>query len=425
MKRSALIFLLLPLLLLALCACSDKKAEAAPAVAESASPLRVAVVSDIHYTGEREYVYTGSFAAANDSSGSGKQVELLPALLDAFVAQQLRERPDVLLITGDNAFNGARVSHEALIEKLDALREAGILVLTLPGNHDINTFALTFPDGEAVEAPSVSPEEFCALYAAYGYDGALSRDGASLSYVYDSGRGVRFFMLDTNFRYGSIYGSVPEGTMKWLSRELKACLSAGDQAVVAGHHNLLDHNPLFAFGYTIDNGEALRELLLEHGVTLFLSGHLHPQSIAAEGGMTDIATESFAVYPHRYGLLEIEGAAWRYSARQTEVERWAAESGSEDERLLYYDEYGYRFLYNGTYTQLKAGLTAIKDAAKREEVCDSVATANVNYFMGDPSPVIPKELIDILAETGQGSFIGYLSTVTGLPPSLSAEGRYG
>ena len=386
--------------------------------------LRVAVVSDIHYTGERDYVYTGSFAAANDASGTGKQVELLPSLLDAFVDEMLAQKPDLLLVTGDNAFNGATVSHEALIEKLRPLRDAGITVLTLPGNHDINTAALCFPAGEAEETASPSPEEFAALYADYGYDAALARDEASLSYVFDSGRGVRFFMLDTNFRYGAVYGRVSDDTLRWLKRELRACRDAGDRAVVAGHHNLLAHNPLFTFTHTIDNSKALCELLSEYGVNFFLSGHLHPQSIVFQDGLYDIATESFAVYPHRYGLLELEENGWRYTAQQTDVASWAAENGVSDDRLLRYDEYGAQFLYDATFRQLAEELGGIQDEALRSEIGEQVALANVGYFVGEPSPALDAALIDALSENGLGFWAGYLSTVTDLPSSLYAEGMF-
>ena len=341
----------------------------------AAAPLRVAVVSDIHYTGEADYRYTGSFAAANDASGSGKQMELLPQLLDAFAAQLLREKPDVLLITGDNAFNGARVSHEALIRKLAPLRKAGILVLTLPGNHDINTRAMIFPDGEAQNAISVTPEEFAALYADFGYDGALSRDADSLSYVYDTGAGTRIFMLDTNFRYGAVYGRVREETLGWLSRELKACRDAGDRALVAGHHNMLVHNPLF--------------------------------------------------YPHRYGLIELEGDIWRYTACETDVESWAAQNGLQDERLTLYRQYGYDFLYEATARQLREQLAGLEDESAREELCGLLAQANVNYFIGEPSPAPEEAMQQLLTKTDLGFFAGYLSTITDLPSSLFAEGRFG
>lgn len=418
MKRLLSLLLLFPLLLFS-CACGGTSEE------KAAQPLRIAVVSDIHYTGGEEFRYVGSFKAANDASGTGKQVELLPSLLDAFVAQMLRERPDYLLITGDNSFNGARISHEALIAKLEPLREAGVVLLTLPGNHDISGSALIFPDGEAARADAIDAKDFAALYADCGYGAALSRDPDSLSYVYDTGRGVRFFLLDTCFRYGAVYGRVGADKLAWLERELTACRAAGDLPVVAGHHNALVHNPLFAFNYTLVDGEALRGLLMKNGVTLYLSGHLHPQSIAVEDGFFDIATESFAVFPHRYGLLELEGNHWRYRAQATDVERWAAGSGSSDERLLHYGEWGRRFFYGSARAQAEGGFaSAIPDEAMQAALAEHFAEANVNYFMGTPLPPAEGDLGDLIARI-DGRSAYYLQTITGIPDSLYAEGMIG
>ena len=418
MKKKIPILTLLLALLLSLAACGQ-------AQAPEKTPLRVAVVSDVHYTGEPAYRYVGSFRGANDANGTGKQVELLPSLTEAFVAQMLRERPDFLLITGDLSFNGARLSHEALIAALSRLREAGILVLVLPGNHDINGSALIFSDGEMASADKISAEDFAALYADFGYGGALSRDPSSLSYVFDSARGVRFFMLDTCFRYGAVYGRVGADTLAWLEKELASCREAGDAPVVAGHHNALVHNPLFAFEYTIDNGEALCALLEKYGVGFFLSGHLHPQSIAEENGFLDIASESFAVYPHRLGLLEIEDGSWRYSARETDVERWAADSGAEDERLLRYGEWGRAFFRDSALAQAERSFAAAsEDEAQRRELCEFFAEANVNYFMGTPLPAPEGELAALIPQLGGRSGY-YLQTITALPDSLHAEGSLG
>ena len=410
--------ILLMLLLLSGCALSPT----GPRPLEQ--PVTVAVVTDIHYTGP-DYRYTGVFAQANDQSGSGKQVELLPQLLDAFLEEMLRLRPDVLLITGDNTFNGARASHEALIEKLQSLRQAGILVLTLPGNHDLEFHPLIFPQGEPEEAAPVTAEDFARLYADFGYSGALSRDPGSLSYVYDSGLGVRFFMLDTIFRYGSVYGRVEEDTLQWLERELKACRRAGDIPVVAGHHNLLSHNPLFTFEYTIDTGEQLRQLMADYGASLFLSGHLHVQSLVEKDGVTDAATESFAVYPHRWGLVELNGLQWYYEARATDVSAWAERQQDPDPRLLDYEVYGRQFLYSGTWRIMANSLAGVEDEALKARACDQIAELNVAYFTGTPLADPGPEVLSLLEQAGDSFFPIYLNHITDLPPSLAAQGTFG
>ena len=419
MKKNISLFLMFSVML-CLCACGN----GAENEITEPSPLRIAVISDIHYTGAA-YAYTGSFRRANDMNGTGKQLELLSSLLDAFIAQMLRDKPDLLLITGDNTLNGARVSHEELIEKLAPLREAGIVLLTLPGNHDVDASALIFPDGEAETAPTISAEEFAALYSDFGYGAACARDENSLSYVYDTGRGVRVFLLDTCFRYGTVYGRVGEDTLSWLDGQLRACREAGDIPIAAGHHNALVHNPLFAFEYTVDDSMQLRALLAEYGVTLYLSGHLHPQSIAQEEGLFDIATESFAVWPHRYGIVEIGDGNWRYTAMETDVQTWAAQTGAGDERLLSYREWGREWFYSAARAQAEGSFSGkTEDEAMFSALCDHFAAANVGYFAGTPAPAADGELSTLISSLG-GRTALYLQTITGIPDSLYAEGMTG
>ena len=132
-------------------------------------PLKIVTVTDLHFTGKDAFSYEGSFAAANDNNGTGKQVRYVEEIFDAFIYQMLSEKPDFIVITGDLAFDGAKASHLALKEKLIPLSEAGIKILVLPGNHDITGAAYTFPNGEARISDSVTPEEFREIYSEFGY----------------------------------------------------------------------------------------------------------------------------------------------------------------------------------------------------------------------------------------------------------------
>jgi len=60
------------------------------------------------------------------------------ALLRKTVQLLLQENPDVVLIPGDLTKDGELVSHLGVAELLKPLREKGIKVLVIPGNHDIN-----------------------------------------------------------------------------------------------------------------------------------------------------------------------------------------------------------------------------------------------------------------------------------------------
>ena len=261
--------------------------------------IKIVSVTDIHFAGNEYYEYKGLYKESNENNGSGKQMQYLDDITDAFVAEMLLEKPDYIIVSGDNTFNGSKESHLAFVDKFSTLTEDGITVLTVPGNHDIKTPSYIFPDGEYQLATFMTAEDFKEIYSAFGYTGGISYDENSLSYVYDSEKGVRFFMLDTNMLYGATFGSLSTKTLAWLEEELIACKEAGDIPFVSGHHNLLVHNEMFTFGYTVKNSEELEALLTEYGADIYLSGHIHPQHIAEGNGITDIAGGSFAVYPHR------------------------------------------------------------------------------------------------------------------------------
>ena len=102
-------------------------------------------------------------------------MEYLPELLDAFMDQVIEENPAALVLSGDITMNGEKINHEELAEKLKKVQDAGIPVLVIPGNHDINnTNASVYFGAEKTPADPVTPEEFYNIYHMYGYDQAIS-----------------------------------------------------------------------------------------------------------------------------------------------------------------------------------------------------------------------------------------------------------
>ncbi len=273
MRKWAVLAAVLLVCLLAGC---QKKVECAP--------VSIVTATDIHFAGRDTHAYTGTFQLESESNGSGKQMQYLDDILDAFIWQMQEQKPDYILLTGDLTYMGAKASHTALAQKLSQLTEAGIQVLAVPGNHDIRSGAYIFPNGEPEKASSVTAEEFRQIYADCGYTGGMSYDEHSLSYVFDTGKGTWIFMLDTNFQYGSNLGQLNEDTMAWLRTQLKRCKKAGAHPLLAGHHNLLEHNEMFHFGYVLGNSGEVQSLLTQSGGSLYLSGHLHPSILQRKTG---------------------------------------------------------------------------------------------------------------------------------------------
>ena len=72
-------------------------------------------------------------------------------------------------------------------------------------------------------ADSVTPEEFYDIYHMYGYDRAISRDSASLSYVYQLDERNRLLMLDS-CQYepeNLVEGRIKAETLVWMDEQLK------------------------------------------------------------------------------------------------------------------------------------------------------------------------------------------------------------
>lgn len=372
-------------------------------------PLRIVTVTDLHFTGKEYFSYEGTFAAANDNNGTGKQIRYVEEIFDAFIYEMLSEKPDYILITGDLAFDGAKVSHLSLAEKLSVLKEEGISVLVLPGNHDITGFAHVFPDGEPEDSESVSPEEFREIYSEFGYSGGISYDENSLSYVFDTGRGTRFFMLDTNLIYGASLGQLSTKTLEWLEKELALCKESGNIPVFAGHHSVLSHNPRFDFTYKLSNGDAVSEMITGNGGSLYLCGHLHTQHFVQTEKLTDIVTGGFCVYPHRYGYIEITSEGWKYEAKATDVESYVSSAGIDNPDLLNYSDYGYSFFYDGAYAQAKEAIcSVVEDPELAEKYAVFSAKLNVAYFGGIFSDIdlsIAEDFLSAAEGTGWGSYM--------------------
>ena len=389
------------IMLLSVCGCSAKE-----------PPLRIVAITDTHFTGTESFDYKGMFAEANDSNGTGKQIKYINEIFDAFIGEMLFEKPEYIIITGDIAFDGAKASHLEFAEKLRVLSEAGIKILVLPGNHDITAYAYIFPNGEPEVSESVTPDEFREIYSEFGYDGGISYDENSLSYVYNTEKGVRIFMLDTNLTYGASLGQLSAKTVEWLEKELSACKEAGDIPVVAGHHSLLSHNPRFDFNYKLGNGDDVAELITRYGGNLYLCGHLHTQHFVQTETITDIVGGGFCVYPHRYGVIEISPDGWKYESKTTDVAAYAESTGNTDENLLNYPDYGYAFFYDSAYAQAKETIhSVVSDPELAEKYSVFSAQLNVAYFGGVFSDLDLSFADEFIAATEGTGWSSYMKTV--------------
>ena len=401
--RGILSCLLLASLLL-LAGCSGAPEKQTETTGETGS-WRVVVASDLHYLAPSLTDHGALFRRVMEA-GDGKVTELCDEITDAFLEEVKAEEPDALILTGDISFNGEKESHLALAEKLAALEEAGVPVLVLPGNHDLYRSCYSFFGDEGEQVESVSAEEFAAIYGAFGFDEALSRDDDSLSYLARINDTTRVLMLDADTPHD--FCSLSDKTLSWIERRLSEAAVEGKRMLVACHQNLYKHS-MFGAGYVLGCSDELHALLEKYGAELMLSGHMHIQHIQTEGGVTEIATSPLTMGACQYGLLSSENGALRYETRPVNVAAWASARGMDDERLATFAAYAMGRLESRTRTQAEEQLEARGISTQEAAPLVNYACAlNNAYFCGDLSgiPALDPdgELFKAWAESG--SFFG-------------------
>lgn len=363
---------------------------------EEYKPPVVVFASDIHYFSPELTDYGEAFETMMKRD-DGKVTNYIPQLMDAFTAEMEELQPSAVVLTGDLTLNGEKAGHEALAEKLRVLESKGVKVLIIPGNHDINNyFSASYFGDEKKVAPIAGPEEFYEIYREFGYDQAISRDEASLSYVYELDEKNWLLLLDSA-EYeplNKVGGRIREETMKWMKIQLEEAKNQGIHVVPAAHHNLLKESILYPNDCTLENSQEVIELFESYRLPLYISGHLHLQRVKKhkpEPGepdeayhISEIVADSFAIPPCQYGVLKwSDDGRLSYTTKETDMEKWAANQGITDENLLGFGEYGEQFLTRIISSQVHEKIKNMPDDVT-EKMSRLYGELNRAYCAGQP-----------------------------------------
>lgn len=279
-------------------------------------------------------------------------------------------KPDVIILSGDLTLNGEKESHKELVKKLEQVEKAGVQVVVIPGNHDINNKSAASFDGRSRQpAQIITADEFAKIYNDFGYEEALDRDPASLSYTYNLGPDMRLLMLDS-CQYSPVNkvgGMIKTETYNWIDNQLEKAWEDGVILLPVAHHNLLDESKIYVEDCTIEHGEELVDRLEEEDIPLFLSGHLHVQHYMRDEedrGIYEIVTSSLSTPPCQYGVLEYrDDETFSYHTQKVDMEKWARKHKSTDENLLNFNTYAPAALKTIFYNQ---SYDAMKDSEEEE-----------------------------------------------------------
>ena len=280
---------------------------------------RLFVISDPHVISPELVADKEAFAKEQATSikMTDKSCELMQALVDTI----LQQRPDAVLIPGDLTMQGARASHLTVQGYLKQLREAGIKVYVIPGNHDVNNRnAVRYDGASTTSVPSVTSEEFATIYSDMGYGEDVERDAASLSYSCEPIEGLYLIAIDDNNTIArdtkptASTNGIPASTEEWVWQQAAKAQAEGKQVIAMMHHQLVEHfdkQSKVVVEAAVDKASVLRDAFISHGIRLVLTGHMHLSNVTTyknaemADSLVEITTGAPIVYPCHYRMIDV------------------------------------------------------------------------------------------------------------------------
>lgn len=384
-----------------------------PLCAKGAPPdYTIMLATDLHYISSALTDH-GPYFTAMLERADGKVTAYCEELICAFVDEVIAAAPDALILSGDLTFNGAKLSHEDLVRRLAPIREAGIPVFAIPGNHDLNNrSAASFSGSAYTRVESMTAEGFAALYHDFGYGSALSRDTHSLSYIAEIAPDLRLVMLDVNAT--AVPNTVVTGTFTWLEEQLKGAQQAGARVIAVSHQNVFAHSSLLYHGFMINNAHKPLALYRKYGVSVNFSGHIHMQhTMKDDSGFLEIAASSLAVSPCQYGVITLSGDRGTYRSHPVGVSAWAAEQGLTDANLLSFRQYAAAFFAAST---LRQSISAFSGDPQANELATYMANVNAAYFSGRLDTLSPAPALTARWKEAGSFFSRYLDSILSEAP---------
>ena len=284
--------------------------------------IKIAIISDLHVMAPELLIKDGS-AFEEYLSRDRKMLRESTEILETLVGDIIEQKPHLVLVTGDLTKDGERLSHHLVAQQLQRLVDQGIQVLVVPGNHDINN-----PDAKVFDGDNTSPaetitrNEFADIYRKMGYDERSRRDNDTLSYCRDitdkltiMGIDACMDRLNTFVSHGDARdhcktsGRLEASTQQWLVEQATQATAAGRHVIAMMHHHLVTHfhmEDTLASPYMVDDAHDLCQRLIDAGVHVIFTGHLHisdiSQTSCKKGEMVEIATAAAVGYPCQWRI---------------------------------------------------------------------------------------------------------------------------
>lgn len=360
------------------------------------------VITDLHYLSPSLSDEGESFTFIKETS-AGKELDYPAQRMEALIWQIEKERPKLLLVSGDLTLNGEKQSAVELADYFQQIEQFGTQVYVIPGNHDIsNGWARKFVGEDQEKTDQILPEDFQSIFSDMGYQDAYTLDEHSLSYAVQPYTDLILLMLDTNV-YSQTEGKgappsngrLEKETLTWIESVFEDAKKSGATVLPVLHHNLLEHNDFMTKGFTLDNNEEVKALFLKYDIPVVFTGHTHVQDIAhEENTLYDVTTAAFSVMTPSIGKVTFDNNQVSYEKQAVDMEAWASETNQTDNNLSNYTDYATNlFVEDGINMGLRQMIEEQwHDDSYAEEVGAFVGESNRLFFSGESSQMSTKEL---------------------------------
>ena len=216
--------------------------------------IKIVVISDLHVMAPELLLHDGN-AFEEYLVRDRKMLRESAEIIETLVENILELKPQLVLVTGDLTKDGERVSHDLVARQLRRLITAGIQVLVVPGNHDINNPDAKIYDGDsAIPTPTITRKEFAEIYYDMGYDDFSRRDNDTLSYCREVSEGLTILGIDAcmdrlntfvsrgdSRDHTKASGRLEPSTQQWLVDQAAEATAAGRRVIAMMHHHLVPH----------------------------------------------------------------------------------------------------------------------------------------------------------------------------------------
>lgn len=219
---------------------------------------------------------------------------------------------DIVLISGDLTFDGEKQSHDALVEKLQRLKDNGKRVFTTFATHDFYMHARKYTDEEGeTELPKYTRAELRELYNDFGYSEAIAEHKKSYSYCVQLSEDVRMLALNDDGDFDEFCGYYND-LLFWIKDQVEAAKKAGCEIFAMTHHPVVEPSPiypLFSHKAMLGGYEFTTPYLADLGIRYVFVGHTHIHDIdyieSKKGNrLYQINTAALTAYPLAYRKVE-------------------------------------------------------------------------------------------------------------------------